>query len=146
MLSIDDIIDLWNNDCIIDSNQLGNASTSTAKLHAKYISMLIPAKLKKTQLEAHYNTTKKLKIKYYRGEMSKEELKENNWDQYQFNKPLKAEIDDILRGDDDLIKITSRIEYMDHMIYLLESILGQIKQRDFQVSNHIKWKQFLAGN
>jgi hypothetical protein len=31
------------------------------------------------------------------------------------------------------------------MIYLLESILGQIKARDWQLKSGIEWKKFLAG-
>lgn len=144
-MKLDDILVMWEADSSIDDNHLGEASTTSPKLHAKYLKLLIEAKLRKTKLDIEYNSLRKSKIRYYRGEMTKAELEEYGWDQYQYNKPLKAEMDEFLKGDDDLSKILIRQEYIDTMVYALESIMTQIKQRDFQLSNGIKWKQFLAG-
>jgi hypothetical protein len=77
--------------------------------------------------------------------MTRQELADLQWDQYQGIKPLKNEMDEILTGDTDLNNINTRIEYLTAMIYLLESILGQIRSRDFQIKNGIAWKQFLSG-
>ena len=77
--------------------------------------------------------------------MTRQELQDLGWEQWQYNKPLKAEMDEFLKGDEDLSQILVRQEYIDTMVYALESIMAQIKQRDFQLSNGIKWKQFLAG-
>lgn len=144
-MKIDDVLVMWEADSRIDDNHLGEASTTTAKLHAKYLKLLVDAKLRKTKLDIEFNTLKKTKIRYYRGEMSRDELAQYGWDQYQYNKPLKAEMDEFLKGDEDLSKIVVRHEYIDTVVYALESIMTQIKQRDFQLSNAIKWKQFLAG-
>lgn len=144
-MKIDEIQVMWEQDCGIDDNYLGEAATFTPKLHSKYIKLLIEAKLKLSKLNSDYNTIRKTKFRYYRGEMSREELKTEGWDQYQGIKPLKNEMDEILTGDDSLNSISLRIEYLSSMIYLLESILGQIRSRDFQIKNGIAWKQFLAG-
>jgi len=144
-MKIDDVLVMWEADSVIDDNHLGEASTRTAKLHAKYIKLLVEAKMKKTMLDIEYNALKKTKIRYYRGELTKGELSDLGWEQWQYNKPLKAEMDEFLKGDDDLSKISMRIEYIETTIYALESILSQIKSRDFQLSNGIKWKVFLAG-
>lgn len=132
-------------DSAIDDNHLGEASTHTAKLHSKYLKLLIDAKLRKTKLDIEYNTLRKTKIRYYRGELTRQELEDLGWEQWQYNKPLKAEMDEFLKGDEDLSKILVRQDYIDTMVYAIESIMTQIKQRDFQLSNGIKWKQFLAG-
>lgn len=144
-MKLDEILESWDQDSVIDDNHLGESATATAKLHAKYIKLLIEAKLKKSKLDIDYNSLRKLKFRYYRGEMSRTELADLGWEQWQYNKPLKAEMDEFLKGDNDLVKIQARVEYIDTMIYALESILQQIKQRDWQLSNGIKWKQFLAG-
>lgn len=144
-MKLDDVLVMWEADSAIDDNHLGEASTATAKLHAKYIKILIDAKLRKSKLDIDYNNLRKLKFRYYRGEMTRGELAELGWEQWQYNKPLKAEMDEFLKGDEDLAKIQARVEYIDTFIYALESIMQQIKQRDFQLSNGIKWKQFLAG-
>ena len=144
-MKLDDVLEMWDTDSAIDDNHLGESSTATAKLHAKYIKLLIDAKLRKSKLNIDYNNLRKVKFRYYRGEMSRDELAELGWEQWQYNKPLKAEMDEFLKGDEDLNKILARLEYIDTMVYALESIMQQIKQRDFQLSNGIKWKQFLAG-
>lgn len=144
-MKLDDVLIMWEADSVIDDNHLGESSTATAKLHAKYLKLLVDAKLKKSKLDIDYNNLRKLKFRYYRGEMTRNELADLGWEQWQYNKPLKAEMDEFLKGDGDLTKIQARIEYIDTMVYALESIMQQIKQRDFQLSNGIKWKQFLAG-
>lgn len=144
-MKLDDILIQWEADSAIDDNHLGEASIHTAKLHAKYVKLLVNAKLKKTKLDIEYNNLRKTKFRYYRGEMTRQELEQLGWEQWQYNKPLKNEMDEFLKGDQDLAEIQVRIDYIDTMVYALESIMTQIKQRDFQLSNAIKWKQFLAG-
>lgn len=145
MAKIDEILEMWEADSGIDDNHLGEASTTTPKLHAKYVRMLVEGKLRLSKLNIEYNSLRKSKFRYYRGEMSRDELKELQWEQWQFAKPLKAEMEQMLEGDSDLSKIQVRIEYIETMVYALESIMSQIKARDFQISNGIKWKAFLAG-
>jgi len=144
-MNIEQLQELWEQDCQIDDNYLGEAATTTPKLHAKYVKMLVQVKLKHTKLQSDYNLARKNKFRYYRGEMSRDELKELEWNQWQGVKPLKNEMDEFLTGDEDLNSLEVKIKYLETMIYLLESILQQIKARDWQIRNGITWKQFLAG-
>jgi hypothetical protein len=77
--------------------------------------------------------------------MSREELSELGWNQWQGNKPIKSEMDEFLKGDVDLMKIQSRIDYLKIMIETLESIMTEIRNRAWTIKNSIAWKQFLAG-
>lgn len=144
-MNIDEIQNEWEQDSCIDDNFLGESATKTPKLHAKYLKILIGVKLKYTKLSSDYNILRKNKFRYYRGELSREELSELGWPQWQGVKPLKNEMDEFLGGDTDLNTTKVRIEYLETMIYLLESILGQIKARDWQLKSAIEWKKFLAG-
>jgi hypothetical protein len=144
-MNIEEIQQMWEQDSIIDDNHLGEASTVTAKVHSKYIKLMVGVKLKLTKARGDYNILRKNKFRYYRGELSREELAELGWQQYQLIKPLKNEMDEFLQGDQDLITLNTRIEYLETMGYLLEGILGQIKARDWQLKNGIEWKKFLAG-
>lgn len=144
-MDLNGILDQWDNDCIINDNQLGEASIVSAKLHSKYLRYLIESKSKKTKIEADYQTLRKAKFRYYRGEMTRKELEDRGWEQYQYTKPLKNEMDEILKGDEDLSKIQMKIDYMDTMIFALESIINQIKARDWQIKNSIEFKKFLSG-
>jgi hypothetical protein len=144
-MNIDEIQQMWEKDCEMSDNHLGEESTKTALLHSKYIKLMIQVKLKLTKARADYNLLRKNKFRYYRGEMSKDELQAAGWDQWQGIKPLKNEMDEFISGDETLVTLNSKIEYLETMGYLLESILNQIKARDWQLKNAITWKQFLAG-
>lgn len=144
-MKIEEIQNMWEQDCNIDDGHLGDHAIYTPQIHAKYLKLLIEFKLKLSKTKSDYNVLRKVKFRYYRGEMSKSELQEFGWEQWQYNKPLKAEMDEFLTGDEDLSKLNIRIEYLESGIYMLESIMSQIKSRDFQIGNAIKWKQFLAG-
>lgn len=144
-MNIDQLQEMWDIDCAIDDNFLGENSTATPKLHAKYVKILVQVKLKHTKLQADYLLLRKNKFRLYRGELSRDELNTLGWDQWQGVKPLKNEMDEFLAGDSELVTIKLKIEYLETMIYLLESILQQIKARDWQIKTAVEWKKFLAG-
>ena len=97
-------------------------------------------------MQSEYNILRKNKFRYYRGELSRTELESLGWEQWQGIKPLKNEMDEFLTGDDDLNKLQLRVEYLNTMVYMLESVMQQIKSREWQIKNGIEWKKFLAGN
>jgi hypothetical protein len=88
---------------------------------------------------------RKNKFRLYRGELSRDELTNLNWEQWQGVKPLKNEMDEFLSGDTELNTLRVKIDYLETMIYFLESVLGQIKARDWQIKTAVEWKKFLAG-
>jgi hypothetical protein len=144
-MTIDEIYDMWATDSEIDENYLGETTVATPKLHAKYVKMLVNTKLKHTKYSSDYNIMRKNKFRYYRGELSRQELQDFGWEQWQGVKPLKNEMDEFLKGDSDLNTLQVKIDYLESMIYLLESILSQIKARDWQIKTAVEWKKFLAG-
>jgi hypothetical protein len=144
-MKLEEMQDMWDVDCQIDDNYLGEQSTATPKLHAKYVRLLVNIKLKHTKLQSDYNMLRKAKFRYYRGELSRDELEAVGWVQWQGIKPLKNEMDEFLTGDTDLNTMKVKLDYLETMIYFLESVLGQIKARDWQIKSGIEWKRFLAG-
>jgi hypothetical protein len=144
-MNIEQLQEEWDKDSEIDDNYLGEHATKTPKLHAKYIKLLVNVKLKHTKLQSDYNMMRKNKFRYFRGELSREELQSLDWSQWQGIKPLKNEMDEFLQGDTDLNTLKVKIDYLETMIYFLESVLTQIKARDWQLKSAIEWKKFLAG-
>jgi len=144
-MNIEQLQENWDIDCQIDDNYLGENSTATPKLHAKYLKMLVTVKLKHTKYQSDYNLLRKNKFRYYRGELSRDELNDLQWQQWQGVKPLKNEMDEFLTGDEELNAMRTRIDYLETMIYFLESVLSQIKARDWQIKTAVEWKKFLAG-
>ena len=145
-MTLDELHDLWDVDCKISDDHLDRESVKTPNLHAKYLRFLIQHKMKLSALQTEYNLMRQRKFRYYRGEMGKNELDELKWTQWQGVKPLKNEMEEFLDGDSDLNKITIKCAYIKNMIEALESILNQIKSRDWQIRNAIQWKQFVAGS
>lgn len=78
--------------------------------------------------------------------MPRTELINRGWEPYQYTKPLKNEMEEILKGDEDLTKLQMKLDYVDATVYALESIMNQIKARDWQIKNAIEFKKFLAGS
>ena len=144
-MNIEQLQEEWAKDCQIDDDHLDRESVRTPNLHAKYIQYLIDNKVRLSKLKYDYNVLRKNKFRYYRGELSRDELATLGWEQWQGIKPLKNEMDEFLSGDEELNRLDVKVEYINSIIYFLESVLTQIKSRDFQISNGIKWKQFLVG-
>lgn len=144
-MNLEQLMQMWKEDCTIDDDHLGEASTETPNLHSKYIDYLVSYKLKLAKQKAEFNKLRKTKFRYYRGELSREELVALGWDQWQGTKPLKNEMDEFLQGDEELIVQEQKVEYLNTIVYFLESVISQIRSRDFQIKNAITWKQFLVG-
>jgi len=144
-MTLNELQEMWETDAEIDDNYLGENSVATPKLHAKYIKLLVSTKLKHTKLQSDYLILRKNKFRLYRGELSRDELTNLGWNQWQGVKPLKNEMDEFLQGDSELVNIKVKIDYLETMIYFLESVLGQIKARDWQIKTAVEWKRFLAG-
>jgi len=145
-MNIDELYETWQSDCTVDDDHLDRESIKTPNLHAKYLRIMMNFKMKLSALQVEYNTLRQKKFRYYRGEMGRDELTELNWTQWQGVKPLKNEMEEFLEGDADLNKINMKCEYIKHMIEALESIMNQIKARDWQIRNAIEWKKFIAGS
>ena len=144
-LTIETIMEMWDEDSSIDRNQISEETLKTPKLHAKYLQMLMQCKSKLIKYDSDYQDLKGAKFRYYRGEMSRDELQERGWDQWQGVKPLKSDMETFLESDKDLLKLKLRRQYYENMIYQLESIMKQIQNRDWGLKNHITMIQFLAG-
>jgi hypothetical protein len=144
-MNLEELQNMWALDCIIDDNHLDKASVETAKLHSKYLNALISYKLKLSKLKAEYNTLRQHKFRYYRGELSRQELTDLGWDQWQGVKPLKNEMEEFLGGDKDLNTQEIKVMYLQSVVEFIESIMNQIKARDWQIRNSIEWKKFISG-
>ena len=84
-------------------------------------------------------------MRYYRGELTREELEENGWNQYQGLKPLKNEMDDVLQCDEEMIKQQDKIDYIKAVLYQLEQILRSLNSRTWDIKSAIEWTKFTNG-
>lgn len=144
-MNLSDMQAEWRKDSVINAGNLAHESLRTAILHSKYIDMFVSAKKLLSDYKKEYNEERKIMAKYYRGEFTKEELAERNLEQYQYSKPLKAEMEDILKSDSFIVTKYEKVEYLETTLEFLESVLSQIKSRDFQIKNSIQISIFMNG-
>ena len=88
---------------------------------------------------------RRIKWKYYRGELSKEELLELGWTQYLGNHPLKNEMIEFLDSDPDVIKVVDKIEYIKACLYQCELIMKSLSSRTWDIKSAIEWHKFTNG-
>lgn len=144
-MKLADIHEMWESDSKIDSHNLSEESLKIPRIHSKYLNILSSQKLSRRKTESDYLRLRRNKQRYYKGEMSKEELNELNWSQYLGPKLLKTEIENQIESDDDVIRLIDRLEYIDTMIFTLESIIKSINSRSFDIRNAIEWQKFQVG-
>jgi len=144
-MKLSDIQTEWKNDSKINQLELGDEAVRTANLHAKYLTVLSNIKLQLRKAESDYNNMRRLKYRYYRGELSQSDLEKLNLEQYMGNKPLKNEMDEFLTCDVDLNTLTDKIEYYKTVVYTLEQILRSINSRTWDIKSAIEWNKFTNG-
>jgi hypothetical protein len=143
MKTLDELKQDWAVDCEIQED-LAAAAIQTPKLHSKYLDQLIEAKLRLTKIANDIAILKVDKGRYFRGEMTKEELTDRGWVQWQY-RTLKSDIDGLIEGDADYIKLSTRESYMKVVVSFLESVLGEIKNRNWSIRAAIDYIKFRAG-
>jgi len=144
-MKLSDIQEEWAIDAKIDETNLGNEASRTPILHAKYITYLGDMKLRLRKSDSEYYNLRREKYRYYRGEMSYEELADRGWNQYQGTKPLKNEMEEIIASDKDLLQAGDRIEYYRTVVYTLEQIIRSINSRTWDIKSGIEWTKFTNG-
>ena len=145
MYHLETLKDEWEKDCQIDRDNLDEASIRTANLHQKYLNILTDYKLRLFKLEKEYLEMKGVRSRYYNGQLTKEELQQYKWQQYQYKTPLKSELERLLETDDNLLNILDRESYIKICFEYTEEILKSLRERNWQIRNAIEFIKFQAG-
>ena len=145
MFTLDELKKEWGVDCQIDSSRLDDASIRTAKLHQKYLDALTDYKLRLFKLEKDYLRLRAIRIRYFNGQLTREELQENNWEQYQYKTPLKSEMEKMIESDDALLVILDKQSYFKFCLEYCEEIMKSLRERNWQIRNAIEWRKFESG-
>jgi len=143
MNKLDEILKSWETDADIDQTEPGKELLKIPKLHSKYIDVLIKHKMAAKKANFDYLRMRKLKWEYYTGKMSQEELDEQGWEPFRFT--LKSDISFYLESDQDLIKLLEKKIYHEEAVSVIEAIMGELKQRTWQLRDFITWERFIGG-
>ena len=146
MITLNELQEMWKEDCKIDELNLGQESTRIPELHSKYLNHLTTLRLQCRRAQSDLFSMRRLKWKYYRGELDQKELNDLGWDQYLGNAPLNNQMNDFLDTDEDVIKLTDKLEYLNTCMSLCEGAMKSINSRSFDIKNAIEWTKFTNGS
>lgn len=148
IISIEKLLDEWDQDCIINKQDLSGDTINTARLHAKYLRHLTYAKMIRSSRQKVYDELRTKKWEYYNGRMSKAQIDELGWPYDPFHggaKPLKGDLQRIVDSDSELADIKSKLEKDTVAVEVLEEIIGTLRWRSNSIKNIIENEKFQAG-
>lgn len=145
-MNLDEILEEWSRDCQI-GHKLEETSRDTPKLHAKYLGLLMRAKLQLKQSESKQRLLLKDKFLWYNGKLSQEEVESNNWppDPFDGLKVMKSDLNYWYESDKDIQASESRVVYFKTVVETLKEIVDALKWRHSTIRNMIEVRRFEAG-
>lgn len=143
-MTIDEILEIWQKDSVIDNTELGGEALNIPKLHHKYYQIFVKEKL---ILRKQESEMKKLKLDKYEflTQGPNEETKDRGWKLPPRGMILKADIPMYMESDQDIINQSLKIGYQQEKVELLESIIKTIVNRNFVIRAAIDWQKFIMG-
>jgi hypothetical protein len=143
-MKLEEISQEWIKDSKIDTTELDIESIKIPQLHSKYLKVYFEERRKLKALEFQSKELFLNKYEYYHGRLSDEELQQLNWEPF-MKRLMKNEVDLYLESDKDIIQTNMRIVNQKEKLDMLEEILKNLNQRNFQIKNAIDWKKFTQG-
>ena len=143
MKQLDDLLEMWRADSVIDRTEPGKALINIPQLHSKYLNILSRHRLLSKESEFKYNKMKKLKWEYYTGKLDQDQLDKHGWEPFPF--VLKSELTTYLESDEDINKHIAQKIVHDEIVEVCSSILKELHSRTFQLKEFITWERFIQG-
>jgi hypothetical protein len=143
MKQLEELLEMWRQDCDIDRTEPDRELLNIPKLHSKYLNILSRHRLLSKEAEFKYNKMKKTKWEYYTGKIDDDELQRRGWEPFPF--VLKSEINTYLDSDEDLNKYLANKIMHDEIVDLCTAILKELNSRTFQLRDYISWQKFIQG-
>jgi hypothetical protein len=143
MNKLDELLQMWAKDSVIDRTEPGKALINIPQLHSKYLNILSRHRLLTKEAEFKYNKMKKVKWEYYTGKLDDDQLKHLGWEPFPF--VLKSEITTYFESDEDLNKLTAQKIMYEEVVEVCQSILKELNNRTWELRSYIDWEKFVQG-
>ena len=144
-LNIDSIIAEWKQDSILDETKLSTELARIPLLHSKYLEVYLTSKSKLISVTSSYNELKFTRKKYFRGEMTREELLAHGWDQYQGLKMSHSEFNSTADIDPVLNDEWVKVEYWKGIVSGIEWIMKEIQNRGYTIKTMVEYNKIIMG-
>lgn len=143
MNKLDELLQMWAKDSVIDRTEPGKELINIPQLHSKYLNILSRHRLLTKEAEFKYNKMKKVKWEYYTGKLDDDQLKQLGWEPFPF--VLKSEITTYFESDEDLNKLTAQKIMYEEIVEVCQSILKELNNRAWELKSFIDWEKFIQG-
>jgi hypothetical protein len=141
---IDDLIEMWGNDCKIDKTEPGTEMLRIPILHNKYNKFLTLHNLAVRKADIEISKMRKLKWRYYAGKMEKDELDSYGWEQF-YETKLKQETGVYIEGDADLAQLEKKKAYHQEAANFCQNVMKELNNRTWQLKEYMAWERFIQG-
>ena len=141
-MNLEQLQEQWKKDSVIDTDLYCEASTKIPQLHMRYMEYYTTFALMKKEREGEMKGLVKEKWIYYKGKAPSSVYKEIPFD---LKLTDKKELEMFIGADADVRKLQYKIDYIDQVLYFLDSVLRMINNRNFQIKNAIDWEKFKNG-
>ena len=141
-MNLEQLQEQWKKDSVIDTDLYCEASTKIPQLHMRYMEYYNTFSLMKKERESEMKGLVKEKWIYYKGKAPSSVYKEIPFD---LKLTDKKELEMFIGADADVRKLQYKIDYIDQVLYFLDSVLRMINNRNFQIKNAIDWEKFKNG-
>jgi|TARA_B100001094_G_scaffold21674_1_gene18314 hypothetical protein len=147
MNNLQQILEMWKKDGIIDEVNLDETSRDSAKLHGKYLELLSVNRMKLKKAELDFKVVLRDKWLHYNGKMPKEDIDARGWDYDPLGglTVLKGDMDRYYDSDPLIQEWQAKIQYLEELCSTLKEILENIKWRHQNIKNMIEWRKFTSG-
>tara|TARA_B100000959_G_scaffold284192_1_gene355131 strand:- start:784 stop:1218 length:435 start_codon:yes stop_codon:yes gene_type:complete len=144
-MKFEEIQKLWSGDCEIDETELSQESVKIPQLHNKYLIIFHDERLRLRTMRFDHSKLLKVKREYFSGRMDATELEAYDWEPFQY-KLLKADVQEYIDADDDIIEGKKKISLQEEKVDYLEAIVKGLSNRGYLIKNAIDWKRFTEGH
>lgn len=144
-MKLEQIFELWTEDCNINKSELGEEALKISMLHQKYYRIFIQERLIQKKYETELKQLRLEKYEFYTQGPSQEQI-DKGWKLPSIGRILKSDVNTYIDADEDIIKQTLRIAAQSEKVDLLESIIRTLRDRNFNIRAAIDWERFKVGS
>ena len=141
-MNLEKIQEMWQNDSVIDPDNLHDESLKIPQLHSKYYTIYNTITLLRERARETYNRVRLERYNFYAGKAPAEVYEE---EPFPYKVREKDAIQRYLEADEKLVSVDLKVRYYDVMLKFLEEVIKNISNRTFQIKNAIEWHRFQAG-
>mgnify|MGYP006267075833 CR=1 FL=1 len=143
---VNDLIEMWEKDAVIDQTDPGKEILRIPLLHSKYVKQLTAHSLAVKSCGIEYSKMRKIKWEYYTGKLNgdKEKLDKYGLEPFQF--VLKGDVNTYLESDEHLTKLTAKRALHEQAVELCNLIIKELNNRTWQLREFMTHERFIMGS